>query len=115
MRRHLLSLCLVFMFAMPAAGQVVCTQMGAFTDCSGPNHYSQTQVDLGHRQGVIIGDRTTTPYTILTPPAPSVGVPSLEPLPMLEPLPTLEGGKSSTAPTPLFLPGLNAPMLMLGE
>lgn len=115
MRHLFLSLFLSVLFAMPAAGQVVCTQMGAFTDCSGPNNRSQTQVDLGNHQGVIIGDRTTTPYTILTPPAPSVGVPNLKPLPMLEPLPTLGGGKSSTAPAPLFVPGLNAPMLTLGD
>lgn len=115
MRRHLLSLCLMFVFAMPAAGQVVCTQMGAFTDCSGPNNRSQTQVDLGNHQGVIIGDRTTTPYTILTPPAPSVGVPNLKPLPMLEPLPTLGGATPAPPSTPLFVPGADGPILMLGQ
>ncbi|WHZ16864.1 MAG: hypothetical protein OJF52_003714 [Nitrospira sp.] len=115
MRRLFAVTFLFSLIAMPAAGQVVCTQLGAFTDCSGPNNRSQTQVDLGNHQGVIIGDRTTTPYTILTPPAPSVGVPSLKPLPMLEPLPTLGGTTPAPPSTPLFVPGADGPILMLGQ
>lgn len=114
--RHVCALAfLSTLIALPAAGQVVCTQMGAITDCSGPNNRSQTQVQLGPNQGVIIGDRTTTPYTILTPPAPSVGVPSLKPLPMLEPLPTLGGTTPAPPSTPLFMPGADGPILMLGQ
>jgi hypothetical protein len=53
------------LMAVPASAQLTCAQLGAFTDCSGPGHRSTTQADLGNGMGVIIGPKTTTPYTVL--------------------------------------------------
>lgn len=113
--RHLLaSLFLVSVFAMPAAGQTVCAQFGAFTDCSGSNGRSSTQVDLGNNQGVIITDQTTEPYTILKP---QIVDPyqALTPLPTLEPLPSTGLYEMPSAYAPIITPGFDAPVIILGE
>ncbi len=105
----------VILWAVPSAGQVVCTQMGAFTDCSGSGGLSSTQVDLGNHQGVIITDRATTPYTILTPPT---SMRPIEPLPTLDPLPTLQApstAPSTSTPLPMLVPMGDGPILMLGQ
>lgn len=105
----------VILWAVPSAGQVVCTQMGAFTDCSGSGGLSSTQVDLGNHQGVIITDRATMPYTILTPP---VSMRPIEPLPTLDPLPTLQApstAPSTSTPLPMLVPMGDGPILMLGQ
>ena len=53
--------------AMPAAAQLSCAVFGNIVSCSGPRG-SFHQVELGKNRGVIIGNHTTTPYTIMTPP-----------------------------------------------
>lgn len=53
------------LMALPVTAQVTCTQLGAFTSCSGSGTQSTIQADLGNNMGVIIGPRTTTPYTVL--------------------------------------------------
>lgn len=63
--RYLIALAFAF-FALPAHAQVICTNLGAFTDCSGPG-IDQTQVRLGAQQGVIITPHDTMPYTFLNP------------------------------------------------
>ena len=72
----------ILALSAPAEAQIIVTPMGNITDISGANGQSSTQVDLGHGQGVIITNQSTTPYTILgqptppsqfgTPPVPSV-------------------------------------------
>ena len=69
-----------------AHSQIVCTQLGAFTDCAGPG-IDQTQVRTGSNTGIIITDRDTMPYTVLTPsrstfdPPPVVDEPDEKPEP----------------------------------
>ena len=76
-------------FVGQAKAQVVCTNLGAFTDCSGPG-IDQTQVRTGPQTGVIITDRDTMPYTFLNP---SRSTFDPTPLPSLTP-------NASTQPAP---------------
>lgn len=114
--RHLLaSLFMVGVMALPAAGQTVCAQLGAFTDCSGSNGRSATIVDLGNNQGVILTDQSTDPYTILRP---AQGSPALPALPTLQSLPTLEPPSQTGGVDSLMLsPGMGemGTMIMLGQ
>lgn len=116
MNRLFVALFLVSLMALPAAAQVTCAQLGAFTGCGGPNLRSSTQVNLGNNQGVIITDQSTEPYTILRP-APSS--PSMPTLPTLNALPTLEAPSQSGGVDALMLvPGGDGgmpTMFMLGQ
>lgn len=117
MKRLFFALCLMSLMALPAFGQVTCTRLGAYTDCSGPNNQSGTQVQLGPNQGVIITDRDTVPYTVLSP-APTI-IDPVDPLPSLTPLPTLgapaAGGTGGTSDLmPLFAP-MDSPLIILGQ
>lgn len=56
------------LIALPAIAQLTCTQLGAFTSCSGGPGRSTIQSDLGNNMGVIIGPRTTTPGHSRAPP-----------------------------------------------
>lgn len=114
MKHLFVSLFLVCLLAMPAAGQTVCAQLGnGITDCGGSNGRSSTQVNLGNNQGVIITDHSTEPYTILKP---QIIDPyeALTPLPTLEPLPTL-GGYDASSYAPIIMPGADGPVIILGE
>lgn len=102
-------------FTSPAFAQVVCTQLGAFTDCSGPYGQSSTQVDLGGNQGVIITDQTTTPYTVLTTPPSAPALPALPTLPKLNMAPAADRQHGGAGSTPIFTPGLESPMIILGH
>ena len=83
--RKLLLTSLILFLTVSAHAQVVCTQLGAFTDCSGPG-IDQTQVRTGPNTGVIMTPYDTMPYTFLNPsrstfdptPLPSL-MPELEP------------------------------------
>jgi hypothetical protein len=106
----------LFLVAPVTFSQIVCTQIGQFTDCSGPGNSSSTQVPLGPNQGVIITDQDTMPYTILTPQAPrEAGAPTFGSVPFeftssfdfapIAPLAPIAptAPTSNFEPTPLFL------------
>lgn len=114
MKRLCLSLCLMSLMALPAAAQTICAQLGAYVDCSGANNRSSTQVQLGPNQGVIITDRETVPYTILSP-APTIIDPA-DPLPSLTPLPMpgTPAAGGTTDMMPLFAP-MDSPVIILGQ
>lgn len=61
--------------------QVTCFNFGVITDCASANGQSYTQVPTGPSGGVIITDRDTQPYTIITPAQPNARAFDPTPLP----------------------------------
>ncbi len=107
-----MTLTVILGLSVAAQAQIIVTPMGNITDISGPNGQSSTQVDLGKRQGVIITDQSTTPYTML-------GQPSTPSQFGVSPVPSAPqfSAPAASSPTPLFVPGSgsDSTVIILGE
>lgn len=98
---------LLLVLPLFAMAQTTCFSLGAIMDCSGPSGQSYTQVPTGPTGGVIITDRDTPPYTIITPTQPNAK--AFDPTPLTQsssayqpyqPMPAVPGTG------PVFVPGM---------